>query len=1093
MLCKVYNASEYLIFSYVKKVLREKQSYLIMSILFGISSILPANGQNSKNRVLKGIIYSSESNMPLAGVTIVDGNEKIISNKAGRFNLSTSKTKGELFINHLGYRSKTVHYTDSDTLIQISLEQNKKEIQEVEIVSTGYQKIPKERATGSFEFLNNEQFNNRVSTNLLERLDGKIPGLQYDNRTGKSVLNIRGINSLSGLLQGPLIIVDNFPFEGSLDAINPNDVESVTVLKDAAATSIWGARAGNGVIVITTKQGQGTESWTVDALTNFTWSEKPNLYYHQQMNSSDFIDVEIMLFEKGHYDSFIEGVNSKFFVTSPVVDLLLKKRNNSISADEASRQINALRQYDYRSEVMNYMYKKGLNKQSSVAISNRTKQLTSRLSLGYDNNSGNVKGTTNDRISIRLSNVYQPCEKLRFQFNSSYTSNSSHSTGLLPYPISPGGGKISLYPYARLIDEDGSNLYIPYGYNSNYIYGLSDSPLLDWRYRPMDELSSTKNEVKNVHALFSVGLNYKLTNSLALELQYQFEKQQGSSFVNNTLQSFYTRNLINLFSQVLANGQIRNIIPIGDILRQSNSSILGNKVRGQVNFQRLFKSKHEVVAFVGAEVSHREAPSSSFITYGYDQNLLTVKNVDFVNSYPMYDGLASNSTIPNTLDHSNNIKRFLSFYFNGSYTYANKYIFSGSARRDAANLFGVNTNHRWKPLWSTGVAWVLSNESFLNSKEYIDQVKLRTTIGHSGNAGEGGNIKPIIINRSNAAYTNLPYAQILEGPNPDLRWENVRMFNVGLDFSLFRKKIGGSIEFFNKKSSDLIAYDEIDPTTGLFSINRNIAEIKSRGFDITLRSSQNIGKVYITTSISLSHAKDIVSKYFGTPNTTQSYINNSGKSLTPLIDKVLYPVFSYRFAGLDATDGSPMGYLNGEMSKDYRVIMNDSLKNQNYHGSALPLYYGNFQSSIQWGKFDFSFLIAFKYGYFFKKPTFSSVALFDSWSGHKDYEKRWQNPGDEKYTSVPALSYPVISNSDSFYSNSDANIERGDLIRLQDIRLGYKLPVMRSRNFNNSFLNVFVSLNNVGLLWTHTKSNYDPEYTGLPPSLNWSMGIKVNL
>src|SRR5690606_20145300 len=190
-------------------------------------------------------------------------------------------------------------------------------IEEVEI-NTGYQRIPKERATGSFIRVDNQLLNRRASTTLIERLDGIAPGLQSDNRTGNQRLNMRGLSSFRGAGGSPLIVVDNFPYEGDLDNINPNDVESVTLLKDAAAASIWGSRAGNGVIVITMKKPSRDRGFRLSASTNTTISAKPDFFYEPQMSASDFIDVEMMLFEKGHYDGHLNGANARKLVFSPV-------------------------------------------------------------------------------------------------------------------------------------------------------------------------------------------------------------------------------------------------------------------------------------------------------------------------------------------------------------------------------------------------------------------------------------------------------------------------------------------------------------------------------------------------------------------------------------------------------------------------------------------------------------------------------------------------------------------------------------------------------------------------------------------------------
>ncbi|TJZ63319.1 SusC/RagA family TonB-linked outer membrane protein [Sphingobacterium olei] len=1067
--------------------------FKFVALVVFFSYVLFSDAQAQSGRILGGGVRSAADGQMLEGVSVyTEKGEKTSTDRNGTFSLSVSAIKDTVHIKHIGFKPQSIAYDETTTLLEIELVPSENQIDEVEVVSTGYQTIPKERATGSFVQIDKELLNRRVTTSILDKLDGIAPGLQFDNRSGRSEINVRGINTLSGLLMGPLIVVDNFPYEGDIANINPNDVESVSVLKDAAATSIWGARAGNGVIVITMKKSNARDRFRVEANANVTTSPPPNLYYHQNMHSSDFIDVEKMLFEAGHYDAILQGPTSRFYVTSPIVDILLREREELLTKEEATRQIERYRNIDYRDGLLKHVYRNPLSQQYSIAISGGGDRNNSRIAIGYDNNSTVTPGEKDNRLSIRFANTYKPTKNLQMQLTASMTKSAGRANGALAYPIIPGGGKNALFPYASLIDDQMNPLAIPYAYNYHYIDTIGDGRLLDWKYRPLDEINNTRSRRDLQHNLFAVNLKYQIFSFLDLEGQYQFERQHADNSTNSTLASFSTRDLINRYTQI--NGTaVKNIIPVGDILNTGNSTLSGHKVRGQLNFNNKWNGIHEVSAFIGSELSHRRSPSYQFRTYGWNDDVLTRANVDYVNSYPIFDGLSQNRPIPNGEDFSSATRRFVSTYFNGSYTYGNRYIYSISARRDAANLFGVNTNRRWNPLWSTGVSWILSNEKFLSRTDWIQLLKARVTLGHSGNAGEGGNSRPIIINMSSASYTNLPYAQIVAAPNPNLKWEDVKMVNYAIDFSLFKGALGGSLEYFTKKASDLISYEEIDPTTGMNSVDRNVGEIQSKGFDLVLNFNKNINAVHWTSSASLSYVKDVVSQFYGTLQNTPTYVNSGGKTFTPLKDRVLYPVFSYSFNGLDPDNGDPIGFLNGEESTDYRGIMNDSLQNQRYHGSGLPPYYGFFRNSFSWKSFDLSFSLAYKLGFFFRKSTISYTGLFDSWVGHRDYEHRWQVPGDENSTDIPSLVYPADGNRDSFFTNSEANIERGDLIRLQDVRVGYKIPTAGLFPNTPFVVSAFFSINNVGLIWTKTKSGYDPDYSALPPSRFYSFGLNISL
>ncbi|HLT87955.1 MAG TPA: SusC/RagA family TonB-linked outer membrane protein [Sphingobacterium sp.] len=1072
--------------------------YRVSISIFFVFMFSSARAQSPQNReaaerqrpVLEGEVRSSVDNTPVQGVSIrVDG---FLANtdEEGRFRIAVTEPEGAVDVRHIGFQPRSIDYDKRTTYLKIQLEPLENQIDDVEVVSTGYQKLPKERATGSFVQIDNELLNNRVSSNFLERLDGIAPGLQFDNRASRPIINIRGINTLRDNALGPLIIVDNFPYEGDLENINPNNIESVTLLKDAAASSIWGARAANGVIVVTLKTPMKEEGVKVSFNGNTNIIQRPDLYYHSRMSTSDFIDVEMMLYDQGFYDTQLNGPNRKFYVISPVVDLLDKASKDLITKDEALQKIDGFRSLDYRNDMMDHIYRAGVNQQYALDLNGGTGKMSYLVALGYDKNQHTIAGATNDRLNLRLANTFRPSSKLEVGGMLTLSNRNTRSGGGNLYPINPGGGKTQLYPYAQLIDENKNILPIPMTYNLDYVQSTGNGQLLDWLYRPLDDLHDEERTNNSKHIALGLHADYKLFADLNLSVQYNLENQLGKSGTFYSEDSYYIRNLVNRFTQI-NNGVVKRALPPGASLVSSNSDMISHRIRGQANYNRKFAHKGEVAAFAGAELSDKHISSNSYQVYGYNAHVLTSANVDFENAYPIYDGLAANSRIPNAQDFNGAISRFVSFYMNGSYTYDNRYIWSISGRKDASNSFGIKTNSRWNPLWSTGAAWILSNEDFIKKQEWIDNLKIRGTLGFSGNSG-GGNSKPLIIySGSTASYTNLSYAWLLAPPNPYLKWEVVRMVNYGLDFSFFGNRLSGTLELFSKKSTDLISADPIDQTTGFSEVTRNVAEIRGKGYDIQLNSTNLRGPVRWQTSIALSHVQDIVTSFYGTLSNTSDYVSNAGRNLTPVEDKPFYSVFSYRFAGLDPQDGSPIGFLDGEHSKNYINILQDSLQNIAFHGSALPPYYGFIRNNIGWKNFDLSFSIAYKFGAFFRKETINYASLYSSWVSHGDYEKRWQKTGDEKHTNIPSMIYPADGNRDTFFALSDAVVFKSDLVRLQDVRIAYTWsPEIKRRQIR---LNFYATANNLGLIWTANKAGLDPDYNNLPRAASFAFGLKANL
>ncbi|MCY4781540.1 SusC/RagA family TonB-linked outer membrane protein [Sphingobacterium sp. UT-1RO-CII-1] len=1059
---------------------------IIIVLLFLWSSLMT----HAQKHLIGKII--DEDSRPISGAKIfvkyLEGSF-VLSDDEGFFKITATNQEQEIVITHLAYENKVVKvslFEKDNVVVMVPVDRS---IEEVEVVSTGYQTIAKERATGSFEQINAKDLSLRTSTNVLDKLEGQVPGLQYDNRTGKAKINVRGINTMSEVLLGPLIVVDNFPYEGNIEDINPDDVASVTILKDAAATSIWGARAGNGVIVINLKKPDATKP-SINFLSNYTSVGKVRIKELSMISSADFIEVEKMLFDNRFYDASYNNLNTKTTIFSPVVEMLYANFNGALSTDDMEKQISDWKKVDYRDELQKYLYKNTVLQQYAISIANGNDYSGYRLSLAYNDSRGSKVKDASNTISINLQNEMRLIDKVDLSTRLTFVqSKSAYDANPMEYNFSPGGGKTRMYPYMQLKNSQGEHLDVPYQYNSKYIESLITSQLLDWRFIPLDEVGESMGNSRRQQMDMQLQINYRPTKWLRLNTVYNYQGQRGDSEFIQPKDAFYTRNLINRFTQI-NNGEINHIVPLGAINQLGNEKFNSHKWRGSLNIDKSFsESQHSIGAIIGGELSSVITNIANHTIYGYDPILMTGQQVDVVNFYPVFDGLSGNSRIPYVQGVNENTRRFVSFFTNASYTWKDRYITSFSARRDASNLFGVNTNDKWNPLWSAGVAWQLDKEQFIKGIGWVNGLRLRTTYGHSGNSGGVSTSLPTISYSSGASgsVTPFPRAMISSLPNPSLKWENVRMLNVALTFDLFAHRLSGSVEFFNKKSTDLLSVDNIDPTAGLNSVTRNVGVLQGSGWDIKLTSRQAVGNLKLVTTAFVSFVKDIVQEYRGSVSSANSYVTHTGRSLQPLPDKRLYPVFALRSAGLDPDNGDPRGWLDGEISKQYQKMYTDSLQRAIYYGSGLPPIYGSLKQSVSWKNIDFSFLISYKLGHYFQKETISYSSLFNSWAGHGDFSKRWQKLGDELTTNVPSMVYPAASARDQFYLNSEANIEKGDVIRLQDVNLNYTFkPFVRKLK---ATISMFASVNNVAILWSANSQGLDPDYIGVPPSRRYTLGI----
>jgi len=1041
---------------------------------------------------LKGRVTDS-TGMPLAGASVKITGTHIgtTANENGEFSIHV-KEADVLFISFVGYEPQSIQVT-ADVLsrqtVTVRLLVNAHELAAATVVvNTGYQKISKERATGSFVYLSNKELNRRVGTSIIELLDGNANGIQFDKRTPNQRFNIRGFNSFT--FTEPLVVVDNFPYYGNVNDLDPNDIESVTLLKDAAAASIWGAKAGNGVIVITRKKAAIGQPLRVNFNSNVTIQEPIDLYYKKNMTVPELMDVERWLFDKGYYNTRLTNPNKKTIILSPQVLLLDQLRNNQISQEAADAQIAAWKQQDIRKDYEKYFYRNAVTQQYSLNLSGGGDKHSFMVSGGLVRGLSEMVNADNKRMNLRSLLSLRPLKNLEISAEMSLLSTNSSSGGFYSYPITVGGGMRSIWPYAQLVDDDGNALAVPMTYNPDYIDTLGGGRFLDWRLRPYDELRNSTRDVRSLHNNILLKIGYKPVKNLELSIIYKHERQNGTTEFLKREEAYSTRNMINRFTQF--NGdKTTYIVPRGSILEYQNDRMRGNNIRGQLSYHLSWGGLHRVDFIGGGETSDNQSNSTSSNYYGYDPDLKIAGVVDVVNYYPISDGVSSIGKISSGQSFNELRNRSVSFFSNLSYAYKSRYIITASARRDAANIFGVSTNNKWKPLWSAGLSWVLSEEGFLQQSVF-DNLKLRVTYGHSGNSGGMSAKTKIIMYNTGSEYTNTPVGLVMGPPNPNLRWELVGMFNTGIDFSMWNRRLSGSLEYFSKKSTDLISSAQVDPTNGFVQLDKNIATLTGKGVDIQINADILRKAVRWSATWSLSYVKDVVHKYYGSKYNIDFLAGANGVSMFPMEGYQLYPVFSYRSAGLNPENGNPRGYLGGQISEDYANIFRGTLNDLVYHGSALPRLYGFLRQDVSWRGFALSANFTYKFNYYFQRNGLNYSTLFANYQGHPDFNKRWQQPGDERNTRVPSMIYPMGSNRESFYERSEDNVRKGDQIKLRDIRLSYSRSVKIGSAGKAMQVQLYGTMGNAGLLWTANDERLDADYKDTPPGRNYSLGISAN-
>ncbi|WP_164735360.1 SusC/RagA family TonB-linked outer membrane protein [Pseudoflavitalea rhizosphaerae] len=1045
--------------------------------------LLPDSLINIQGQVLGG------DNKSVAGATVtIKGSDIATSTQAdGSFSLSGVKRNAALLITSVGYEPKIVQVNGKSSIV-VQLSVSAQQMKEVTIVNSGYEKISPERATGSYSSVNNEMLNRRVSANILDRIENLSPGVSF--RNANDGILIRGRSSIFSNVN-PLIVVDNFPYDGDINNINPNDIENITILKDAGAASIWGARAGNGVIVITTKRGK-TQKPTVEINSNVTIQKKPNLQKLPVISSADFIGLERDLFQRGLYDGILSQTDAPAPLT-PVVEILVKVRSGELTQAQGDEIIKKFEQQDARNDVQKYFYRNPVRLQNSINVSGNSNSINYFLSMGYDRALPELVGATNDRVTLRTVNTFKVLRNFQIEAGAYLTQTINKSGNNLGYSISSGAGK-SLYPYADLVDDLGSSLALVKDFRQPFTDTIGKGVLNDWQYKPYDEIGFASNQYNDKTQQANITLRYNFRSKLTAEVLYQYLTSTIISSSLSSKESYYVRDLVNRFYQPFAN--IKFPVPYGGILNNTLSEIISHQGRAQLSYNNSWK-RHDVSVIAGWEIKNLVNRGNVNTQYGYNEMGSTVNpNMDFVTQFPQFVYIGSNARIPNIQSVSKTLDRFISYYANASYTFDRRITVSASGRQDAANLFGVETNQRGVPLWSAGVSWLLSNEKFYNFP-LIPLLKIRSTYGNSGNYSRSAKG---LLSMAYDGYNNsvgLPTATILNPSNKKLRWEQVGMFNIGIDFESKNNIVSGSIDYFRRHSKDLIASTPANPTLGvIYGYNNyyfaNVASVKGNGLEFQINIKNIDNKFRWTTNYIFSYNLMKVSEYLiSASENTVLYLSEG--TINPLIGYPAYSVFSYRWAGLDSITGSPIGYLGKNTSQAYSDIINktkiDSLK---YHGPLQPKYFGSIINTFQYKGFQLSINISYKLGYFFRRNSINYASLIQTWTGHNDYAQRWRKSGDERSTSVPSFQFPPDPNRDFFYAKSEVLVEKGDHIRLDDIQLRYNLDLSsrRSLPFNN--ITFYVNATNLGPLWLANKEKIDPYFNGgIVPGKMFSFGLNV--
>lgn len=1036
----------------------------------------------------------------IAGVTIALKKSRVLGATDANGVFTADVTKGDVLVfSSIGFQTFETTVSDNASM-NIVLKAAVARMDDVEItVNTGYQALPKERATGSFGFVSEKELQNKITGNIIDRLEGMVSGLRVGiNQTDATLISnrssfaIRSQNTIRANTQ-PLIVVDGFPTDFDLNYLNSDDVASITVLKDAAASSIWGARAANGVIVIQTKKGKINNKWQVNFSSDVTVTEKPRLGYLPVMNSASYVDFEKELVTQNRIpDPTNASATASTYPLTAVMDILFQQKNNKITAAQADAMLAEISGRDFKSQYSKYLLQNPVLQQYGLSLSGGNSNASTYISGAFAKEIPNAKGNSATRITVKMSETVRFLKAFTFSGDIQISSFNIQNNGLGLSPLTPG--TTTFLPYDQVVDNAGNAVNYSRAFYSGTLDRMEAAGYLNWRYNYLDELNNADNSSRNNLYRTSASLKADIFKGLSASISGVWEKQFLYNRNYNNEATYNARNQVNRTTSI--NTTTKALIfgyPRGGILREEQSNGENYSVRGQLDYNAQLK-QHDINALAGMEMRETFSKGFSNTRYGYSDRDLTSLPVPY-GTIVKQAVTGSNLTLVDPATNTWNQNRFMSSFANVGYSYNRRYFLSASARLDDANLFGASEKYRATPLWSVGAAWALSSESWFIQTNWIDKVKLRATYGINGNVDFS--TSPYLIATISPTVNpdiNQTFSRITNPANPLLRWEKTKTLNLAVDFSLFNDIINGSVDWYAKKNYDLLGPAVINPTLGFSSAIINTADMRGNGLDVSLNLNMFTRKDFDwNMGVNYSFNKTRIVKTDLELKTVNYYLGTGSGS--PIVGQPVDRLYSYQYRGLDTT-GQPL-ILNdkGELiTVKQAVSVKDALI---YSGRTTPPHFGGWNNYFRYKGLSFSALITYQLGSVFRRPSIGEYSSYITQKViHKDAAQRWRKKGDELTTMVPGMPGAGVTANGARYLNSDYLIESGSFARLREVVLGYDISLPQQLTKVIKSVRINLQARNLAI-WTKNKAGIDPEFIPnsssviLPPAKSFALGLKV--
>lgn len=1093
--------------------------------------------QSVKEVELKGTVRD-EDGMVLPGATVrIKGtNLGVATGTDGSFLLRVPEAKDiVLTVSFIGMKSQEFKYAGQKQ-IEVVLYADKQEMDEV--VVTGYQVIDKRTLTSSITTIKADDLEKMGALTIDQMLEGKAPGLMITNVSAQpgaaAKVRIRASGTFTGSRE-PLWVIDGVIYEdpvpltaseiNSLDnvnlignaitGLNPLDIESINILKDASATAIYGTRAANGVIVVTTRRGK-VGSAVVTYSGSMDIVNRPRYSDFKLMNSKERVDVSREMYERGLVFPTV-GPNDNYSQTPLAYEKALlgywKNGNFGQFQNEVSRL--EMLNYDWFGEL----YRPAVNSSHSVNVSGGTENARYYFSVGYDNQKGTELGVDLNRLTART-NIDVDLRKnvlLSFGIDGSVQKAKYNHSSLNLFD--------EAYYTSRAVEarDEAGLVYIDkvitQAYNTAE-YG---------HYNILNERDNSLRRIDNKAFNFNIGLNWEIVKGIKLSSRFAYrnttnlteEWVKENTFYMAKLRS-YDEFRENLDETML---KVNSLVPFGGIYSGGQTSQEAMSIRNQLNFIKVLHDKHVFNLNITQEASstqYRGATNWEAPGYNHEQgrkfislpSLMGNNTSSGVNYYPYQSALkwltsntaAGHSIYPTITERTTNMMSWVGIF---TYSYDDRYIANFNIRSDGSNAFGQYERYKFKPSWSASVRWNIHNENILKNVEQVNELAFKASYGFRGTSPSAS---PYLLltnyGHNVSAYNPENTSSLASFPNANLRWEKTATLNTGITYSFFGNRLSGSLEYAYSKGTDLLLTRPVSLVNGSSSQLYNGGTKNDHTIEFDIRGEViKTKKLQWNVNFNLSRVKENI--LTGTNVVAGSVSVDDYLNGTILMKG--FPVdgfFSYKYGGLDKTGAPIFPALNEQYGSDYQKLQNLLV----YEGNRLPQFYGGFGTEVSFKGFTLTAYFSYKAG--------QKVRLLDLYKDRymplsgdnmrSEFVNRWRQEGDEAYTDIPVLSNnprTISENLSKFipkggtslynlYDLSDLRTAKGDYIRWQSLTLSYRCPASFLKMIGLKALIVRLQTQNLAV-WAFDKKikGQDPEQVrsvGLPTLPTYNLGLTVS-